>query len=93
MSNSAAETDGGVWPYLGVGCLTLVAGFFGGGMIALLIAKVVGVAQSCPAEAETGAPCNWYSYLVVGAIAGAILLPSVAVWRMRRGRMRQGTKI
>jgi hypothetical protein len=89
MTDPTGATDGGPWPYLGVGCLTLVAGFFGGGMIALMVAKIVGVAQSCPAETETGAPCNWFSYLVIGASIGAVLLPSVALWRMRRGRMKE----
>ena len=40
----AGETDGGVWPYLGVGCLTAVVGLVAGGMIAVLIAKFVGAA-------------------------------------------------
>jgi hypothetical protein len=92
MPQPAGETDEGVWPYLGVGCVTLVAGFFGGGMIALLVAKVVGITQSCKPDADTGAPCNWFSYLVVGACIGAVFLPSAALWRMRRGRMRQRNK-
>ena len=32
---------------IGVGCLTTAAGFFSGGMIAVLLAKFVGSAQGC----------------------------------------------
>ncbi len=61
------EASGGrrttrVWPYLGVGCFTAVAGFSGGGMIAVLIAKIVGAATRCAPDAETGPPCNWFTY-------------------------------
>ena len=36
--------------YLGVGCFTVFAGFAGGGMIAVLIAKIVGFARRCPSR-------------------------------------------
>ena len=84
--------DEGPWPYIGVGCITIVAGFFGGGMIAVLIAKVIGAVHSCAPDAETGAPCGWYNYMVVGCCIGAVFLPTAAIWRMRRGRMRERNK-
>jgi hypothetical protein len=68
--------------------MTVVAGFFGGGMIAVLIAKIVGAVGSCAAEAETGAPCGWYTYMIVGSCSGAILLPTVAILLRRRSRKR-----
>ena len=74
--------------YLGVGCFSVVAGSAGGGMIAVLIAKIVGVAVRCPSEAETGAPCNWFTYAVFGAIAGAIILPTLTISLLRRARKR-----
>ncbi len=92
MTEPAGETDDGLWPYLGVGCITLFAGFFGGGMIAVLLAKVVGGMRSCAADADTGAPCDWFTYMAIGACAGAVCLPAIALWRMRRGRMRQRNK-
>jgi hypothetical protein len=82
----SAETGEGVWPYLGVGCLTAVAGLVGGGMIAVLISKTVGGIVGCHAEAETGAPCDWSNYWTWGARIGVILLPTVVIWRMRRAR-------
>jgi hypothetical protein len=74
--------------YLGVGCFSVIAGFAGGGMISVLIAKIVGAATKCPAEAETGAPCNWFMFWFFGAIVGAVLLPVVTIALLRRGRRR-----
>lgn len=74
--------------YFGVGCFTTIAGFAGGGMIAVLIAKIVGAAQRCPTEPETGAPCNWFTYMFFGAIIGAVLLPVIAITLLKRGRRR-----
>jgi hypothetical protein len=74
--------------YLGVGCFSVIAGFAGGGMIAVLIAKFVGLATRCASEAETGAPCNWFTYAVFGAIAGAVILPALTISSLRRARRR-----
>ena len=75
------------WPYIGVGCLTLVVGFFGGGMIAVLIGKIVGGFTGC--RPEEGLPvCFWWRYVLIGGLVGGIGLPSVAIFRMRRGRSR-----
>ena len=74
--------------YFGIGCLTALAGFAGGGMIAVLIAKIVGALTRCTADAETGAPCGWGTYWVRGALIGMIVLPTVSLWRVRRGRRR-----
>ena len=74
--------------YLGVGCFSVIAGFAGGAMIAVLIAKLVGAVARCPAEPETGAPCNWFTYAVFGAIAGAIVLPALTISSLRRARRR-----
>jgi len=82
----AGQTDGGVWPYLGVGCLTAVVGLVAGGMIAVLVAKIVGAMTGCRADAETGAPCDWSIYWSWGARLGVILFPSIVLWRMWRTR-------
>lgn len=77
------------WEYLGVGCFSAFAGFAGGGMIAVLIAKIVGALSRCATEAETGAPCNWFTYAVFGAITGLVVVPAVSIWFFRRGREKQ----
>ena len=87
-SREPEEADGPRAAYLGIGCLTAVAGFAGGGMIAVLMAKIVGALTRCAADPETGAPCDWAMYWVGGALIGMVLLPAVALWRLRRGRER-----
>jgi hypothetical protein len=83
------ETASDVGPhYFGVGCFTVFAGFAGGGMIGVLIAKIVGFAQRCPVDNETGAPCSWLTFAMYGAIAGAVLLPTIAISSLRRARRR-----
>ena len=68
---------------IGVGCFTGVAGFFSGAMFAVLIAKIVGAATGC-ASGTNGQPCNWHIYAGVGGLIGAISLPTVVLWRLRR---------
>jgi hypothetical protein len=81
---AAARTDGGrTATYVGVGCFTAFAGWWSGGMIAVLVAKIVGAIQGCPAG-EHGQPCNWYVYALAGAVIGAISLPVLALRRLRR---------
>ena len=81
---------GGLGPaYFGIGCVTAIAGFAGGGMIAVLVAKIVGALSRCAPDAETGAPCSWGTYWLRGALIGLVLLPSVSLWRFRRGRQRE----
>jgi hypothetical protein len=86
MASSAREGRG--CAYVGVGCVTALAGWFGGAMIAVLIAKIVGSARGCAPEPDTGAPCGWFVYAVCGAIVGVIAIPTVAIWRMRAGERR-----
>jgi len=87
-SENGGQTDTTKWEYLGVGCFSAFVGFAGGGMIAVLIAKIAGALSRCAPEAETGAPCNWYSWAVWGAISGLVIVPVVSVWLFRRGRVR-----
>lgn len=74
--------------YLGIGCLTVLAGFAGGGMIAVLVAKIVGAVTKCTADAETGAPCGWGTYWLRGALIGMVVLPTIVFWLLHRSRRR-----
>jgi hypothetical protein len=85
-NGGAGETDDGIWPYLGVGCLTAVVGLVAGGMIAVLVSKIVGAVTGCRPDADTGAPCDWSAYWTWGARLGVILFPSIVLWRMHRAR-------
>jgi hypothetical protein len=82
----ATETYGA--HYFGVGCFTALAGFAGGGMIAVLLAKIVGALTKCSVGSETGAPCHWVTYAFFGAIVGSALLPVLAITSLRRARRR-----
>lgn len=82
---NGAAAKGSAWSYIGVGCLTAPIGFFGGGMIAVLIAKIVDAVQNC--RAPEGFPaCHTFEFLLPGALIGLIGLPVVSVWRLRVGR-------
>jgi len=90
---ASAEAESRRWAYVGVGCFTLIAGFAAGGMIGVLIAKIVGAIQRCPTEAETGAPCSWLTFAFFGAVLGAISLSSIALWRLRRSESAAKTSV
>ncbi len=76
-------------PRLAIGCLMAISGFFGGGMIAVAIGRVVGQLRRC--EPAAGLPaCNHVEFLIVGAAIGAVLLPSVVLWRLRRSSVAGG---
>ena len=85
MASPELDREGKIARNVGVGCVTTVAGFFGGGMIAVFIGKVVGSVQGCkPAE---GLPaCNWGVYAGIGAVLGALTLPAVALIRLNQAR-------
>lgn len=70
---------------VGVGCLTGLAGMFGGGMIAVLVAKIVGSVRGC-APLEGTPACDWNLYAVVGMAVGLLLLPLVSIIRLRGRR-------
>ena len=68
---------------IGVGCFTLVAGFFSGGMLGVLVAKIVETVTGA-AKCEGIPTCDWAQYMIVGALCGAISLPVLALWRLNR---------
>ena len=69
---------------MGVGCFTTLIGFFGGGMISVLIAKIVSQALNEP-QCEGLPTCNWLTWAARGGVAGMIILPTISVWRLKRG--------
>lgn len=69
---------------VGVGCFTFFVGTWSGAMVGVLIGKVIEEAKRAPA-CEGMPMCNWYMYASVGAVIGAITLPILVLWRLRRG--------
>jgi hypothetical protein len=85
MAAPEPDREGIVARNIGVGCVTTVAGFFSGGMIAVLVGKFVGSMQGC--KPPEGLPaCNWWVYAAIGAIVGALTLPVLALRRLSRNR-------
>jgi hypothetical protein len=65
-----------------IGCFMTAIGFFSGGMIGVLISKIVAFLTRAPAC--DGIPtCNWYIYMAVGGALGAITLPWLVVGALR----------
>jgi hypothetical protein len=70
--------------YIGVGCVTMVAGLFSGAMIGVFVAKVVGSFRGC--KPPEGLPaCDWHVYAGIGMLIGILTLPVLALSRLRRG--------
>jgi hypothetical protein len=68
---------------IGVGCFTAFVGLWSGGMIGVLVGKVVGGVQRC--TPEPGLPaCHWYYYALGGMILGVVTLPVLALRRLGR---------
>ena len=85
MAVPESDREGIIARNIGVGCVTTVAGFFSGGMIAVLIGKLVGYVQVC--KPPEGLPaCNWWVYAGIGAVVGALTLPVLALTRLSRSR-------
>jgi hypothetical protein len=73
---------------IGVGCFTAFAGFWSGGMVAVLIGRIVEGMRGSPSC--DGVPmCNWNVYAAVGAIIGATSLPVLVLRRLRRHDVRR----
>ncbi len=92
MSEQIPTTgESNVTRYGCVGCLTLVAGLFSGGMIGVLIAKFVGSARNC--EPPAGLPaCDWHVYAGIGMLIGAVTLPVLALVRLRSSDAKDETR-
>lgn len=70
---------------VGVGCLTAVAGFFSGGMIAVMVGKAVGHFRGCVPLEGTPA-CDWHVYAAWGCLIGLVTLPTISIIRLKSRR-------
>jgi hypothetical protein len=76
--------DRSAWAYIGVGCITTVAGFFGGGMIGVFVGWIVGHARGCVPPADRFPICDFFPYWMTGMVLGAMLVPAIAITRLRQ---------
>jgi hypothetical protein len=67
----------------GVGCFTFFVGAWSGAMVGVLVGKALEGARRAP-SCEGLPTCNWYVYAGVGAAIGALSLPLLVLWRLRR---------
>ena len=84
MDEERSDTGGGkLKRATGIGCLMAIPGFFGGGMIAVALGRLVETVTGCtPPE---GLPaCHTFTYLLVGGLTGLVVLPTVVLWRLNR---------
>ena len=68
-------------PKAAIGCFMVPIGAVSGAMIAVLVSKMVAYftkATACP-EIPT---CNWHVYAGVGALLGALSLPTLVLRRL-----------
>lgn len=72
---------------VGVGCFSLFVGLWSGGMVGVLAGKFIDGAIRAP-SCEGLPSCNWFMYAGIGAAFGAVTLPVLVLWRLRRGRKR-----
>lgn len=67
----------------GLGCFTFIIGGFSGGMVAVLVGRIVAAITKAP-SCEGLPICNWYVYAGVGALLGALSLPTLVLRRISR---------
>lgn len=65
----------------GLGCFTFVIGFFSGGMVAVLLGRIVAGLRQAP-SCEGLPLCDWWVYVGVGGLIGAISLPILVLRRL-----------
>ena len=68
---------------IGVGCVTALAGLFSGGMLGVMVAKIVGSFRGCNPGPELPA-CDWHVYAGIGMLIGVLTLPALALNRLLR---------
>jgi hypothetical protein len=68
---------------IGVGCFTFFIGAVSGAMSGVGIGKLLGFFNRC--TPQPGLPaCEWWVFAGYGAAIGALTLPVLALWRLRR---------
>ena len=76
---------------VGIGCFMTFLGAASGSMIGVLVSKIVAwfaKAPSCP-EIPT---CDWHIYAGIGALLGAISLPTLVIRRIHQSAPPDNTK-
>lgn len=67
--------------YIGVGCLSLIAGTCSGGMLGVGLSQIVDKVTRCVPTEGTPA-CEWTLYAAIGMLIGALTLPALTLTRV-----------
>ena len=84
----SAEEVSGCWGRAGFGCAMVLGGWFGGGILAIMVLKILSFFTRVGNCSDLPVPCQWYKFAFAGAIIGAIVLPAGAAWQARRNKRR-----
>lgn len=76
---------------IGVGCFTFFIGGISCAMTAVLLGKFYASLTRAPQCSEMPL-CNWYEFAGWGGLIGAITLPTLVLWRLRRADDRSDRK-
>ena len=90
MADAGGTEVPGCWSRAGVGCVTSFAGFWSGGMVGVMVGEIVGFFVRVPDCQGLPVSCNWAMHAGIGALIGAVTLPALALWRLRRASGRGG---
>lgn len=64
-----------------IGCFMVPLGAASGGMVGVLVSKIVAWMTKAPACPDIPS-CDWYIYAGWGALLGALSLPALVGWRL-----------
>lgn len=78
-----SETDLKLGRNVGVGCFATFVGVWSGGMVGVLVGRIIEGLKRAP-SCEGLPTCNWYVYAGIGALIGAVTLPTLVLMRLRR---------
>jgi hypothetical protein len=82
-TSTAADGEDRVGRNIGVGCFTFFIGGVSGAMVGVGIGKAVGFFTRCAPLAGLPA-CDWWVFAGWGGALGALTLPVLALFRLRR---------
>ena len=83
--------DGGP-PRAAIGCIMVPLGAISMAMVGVLISKIVAWATKSTCSIPDIPTCDWYVYAGWGALFGAVTLPLLVTWRMRRPAAPENSK-
>ena len=79
-------------PRAAIGCLMVPLGAVSMAMVGVLLSKIVAWATKATCNIQDIPTCDWNVYAGWGALIGAITLPSLVLWRLRRTAPTENSK-